>query len=128
MPLKELLSQDISPKYSNFYENTNKIIIDDILKNHHNDTINFIFNLKVSDWLDVFLKKKEFLDLGFKNEMSLTMNVGVEELFQKIYAENEKNYLSYFFLYIYNFERILKIIKPRKSKKKDNNGENEIRQ
>jgi hypothetical protein len=125
MPLKELLSQDISTKYSNFDKKANKIIIEDILENHNNKTIDFILNLKVSDWLDVFLKKKEFLDLGFK---SLTMNVGVEELFQKIYTENEKNYLSYFFLYIYNFERIIKIIKPRKSKKKDNINENKTKQ
>ena len=126
--IKELLSQDISSKYSNFVKNANKIIIDDILENYNNETIDFIFNLKVSDWLDVFLKKKEFSDLGFKNDISLTMNVGVEELFRKIYAENEKNYLSHFFLYIYNFERSLKIIKPRKSKKEVNNDENEIRQ
>ena len=78
--------------------------------------------------LDEFLKKKEFSDLGFKNDISLAMNVGVEDLFRKIYAENEKNYLSHFFLYIYNFERSLKIIKPRKSKKEVNNDENEIRQ
>jgi hypothetical protein len=125
MPLKELLSQDISTKYSNFDKKANKIIIDDILENHNNKTIDFILNLKVSDWLDVFLKKKEFSDLGIKNDTPPTMNIGVEELFKKIYAENEKNYLSYFFLYIYNFERILKIIKPRKSKKKDNNDKNE---
>ena len=57
----------------------------------------------------------------------MNMNVGVEDLFRKIYAENENNYLSYFFSYIYNFERSLKIIKPRKSKKqkKDNIDENE---
>ena len=123
MPLKTFLSQDISPKYSTFSRKANKIIIDEILRNNKNEVINFIFNLKLSDWLDVFLKKKEFSDFdGFKLNFTIDMKYRVEELLKIIYtSENDKSYFSRFILYIYNFRRILSIKQGRKSKKNDSN-------
>ena len=129
MPIKTFLSQDISPKYSTFSRKANKIIIDEILRNNKNEVINFIFNLKLSDWLDVFLKKKEFSDFdGFKLNFTIDMKYRVEELLKNIYtSENDKSYFSRFILYIYNFRRILSIKQGRKSKKNDsNNSSNEI--
>ena len=120
MPLKQFLSQDISCKYSTYSKKANKIIIEEILKNHYNEAIGFIFNLKLSDWLDVFLKKKEFSDFKeFKSNIAVTMNVRVDELLKKIYdKERDKNFFSRFILYMYNFERILCIKNERKTKKK----------
>ena len=124
MPLKQFLSQDISCKYSTYLKEANKIIIDEIMNNHNNEAINFIFNLKLSDWLDVFLKKKEFSDFKeFKSNIAVTMNVRVDELLKKIYdKERDKNFFSRFILYMYNFERILCIKNERKTKKGKNDG------
>ena len=123
MPIKTFLSQDISPKFSTFPKKANKIIIDEILRNNKSEVINFIFNLKLSDWLDVFLKKKEFSDFeGFKLNFTIDMKDRVEELLKIIYSsEKDKSYFSRFILYIYNFTRILSIKQERKSKKNDSN-------
>ena len=114
MTLSQFFSQNISSKYKTFLKESNKIVIEEILNNHYNEAIDFVFNLKLSDWLDVFLKKKEFSDFeGFKSSIPVTMNVEVEGLLQKVYAEEEgkeKDYFSRFVLYIYNYERILQII------------------
>jgi hypothetical protein len=127
MPLKQFLSQDISCKYSTYLKEANKIIIDEIMNNHNNEAINFIFNLKLSDWLDVFLKKKEFSDFEeFNSNILVSMNVRVDELLKKIYdKERDKNFFSRFILYMYNFERILCIKNERKTKKKDKKDGNE---
>ena len=131
MTLNQFFSQNISSKYKTFLKESNKIIIEEILNNHYNEAINFIFNLKLSDWLDVFLKKKEFSDFEeFKSNISVTMNVEVEGLLQEVYAEEEgkeKDYFSRFVLYIYNYERILQIKKEREKKKKIEANNEEIK-
>ncbi len=129
MSLRQFLSQNISSKLTTFLPDTNKIIIDEIIKNHsENGNINFIFNLKFSDWLDVFLKKKEFSDLEeFNNNIDVDMNVEVGDLLRSIYDTEKKDnnnffacFFSCFILYLYNFERIFKIKKERTRKKRNN--------
>ena len=60
MPLKEIFSRDISPKFKTFSKASNKIIIDEVLENEKdNEIIVFAFNLSFKEWLDIFLFKKE---------------------------------------------------------------------
>ena len=120
MTLKEFLSQKINRKFITFEENANEITITKIMK-ENNENINFVFNLKLSEWIDVFLKKKEFKDLnGFNENINVTMNKRIDELLKEINENNkEKNFLSLFLICIYNFERILRIKKERKKSNKN---------
>ncbi len=58
-PLKEIFSNDISPKYSTISRDSNRKIIKRILK-EEKDNINimFAFNLTLKEWLDIFTYKK----------------------------------------------------------------------
>ena len=60
MKLKDFLSGKISSKYKTLQKDSNKRIIEEILKEENeNEIINFVFNLTFRQWLDSFLYKKE---------------------------------------------------------------------
>ena len=110
MSLKEFLSQKIKGSYTNYLENANKIIIDKINEMKKDDKdFKFVFNLKLSDWLDVFLRKKEFSSFeDFKTiSHEVVMEKRIEELLEKIGQKNEDDYFSLFVISIYNYERLL---------------------
>lgn len=119
MSLKDFLSQDISPKLSTYIPSSNKKIINKIIEDYSNEeVINFVFNLKLSEWLDVFLKKKEFSD--FKNISKDNLDKimffdRIDKLLEKIYTKNKNDidYFSCFIICIYNYERIWRIKKSR---------------
>ncbi len=120
MSLKDFLSQDLSPKLSTYLPSSNKIIINKIIEDYSNEeVINFVFNLKLSEWLDVFLKKKEFSDfknISKENLDKIMVNFDrVDKLLEEIYAKNknDEEYFSFFIICIYNYERIWLIKKPR---------------
>ena len=120
MSLKDFLSQDLSPKLSTYLPSSNKIIINKIIEDYSNEeVINFVFNLKLSEWLDVFLKKKEFSDfknISKDNLDKIMVNFDrVDKLLEEIYAKNknDEEYFSFFIICIYNYERIWLIKKPR---------------
>ena len=120
-PLKELLSNKISPKFSNYPANSNKQIIDSILiTEKNNEVLMSIFNLKVRVWLDLFLLKKNVTDLG---NLSYSCQKEIEEkmpkindLLENILEKNDGEYLSSFIFYLYNYERYFFCKRERKKK------------
>ncbi len=127
LTIKDYISQNISPKTINLPFDYNKKIIQKLLDDEENkDIFNFIFNeLKIEDWLDIYLYKKEIDDFIDNNKFSnIIINEIKESLIRidKTFLEMKKDdklYLNYFTLMIYNYkryfsmkeERALKIIK-----------------
>ncbi len=125
MTLKDFLSNKVSNKFKNINKDTNKIIIEDLLK-QNNEILKFVFNLKLGDWLDVFLYKKGFEDFGKINgnqiEIIMDSFQRVDKLLINICKEynNDHDYVSSFICHIYNFERWF-LIKIDRNKKDNNN-------
>ena len=125
MPFKELFSKEVSPRYSTLKPDSNRIIIEKLIKEEGgNENIDFALNLKFKDWIDVFTYKK-----GFKSIINL-QNENLENLIEYFeYADNlildiyrinpNDNYLLYFIIYLYNYERwfCLKAGRTRTSKR-----------
>jgi hypothetical protein len=120
--LKDLFSENISPKFKNFRRESNKIIINKIIKEERkNDIVMFAFNLTFREWLDIFLYKKELKSAkNFDTEKMGALinnfnyfNTLLEEICSK---NNDKNYLSSFIFLIYNYERWFYVKKSRKRK------------
>ena len=64
MRLKDLFSNDISPKYNKEKsKDFNKKIIENILDKTINETITFAFNMTLRDWLNIFTLKKSVHDI-----------------------------------------------------------------
>ena len=112
--LKEVFSQDISPKYSRLQNDSNKTIIERIvIDEKDNDIIMFALNLSLREWIDVFIYKKELKDITKINNLSLEKINQLSSLFDRvdnllldIYQKDcNKNYLSHFISLMYNYER-----------------------
>ena len=129
MPLKDFLSQDISPKFSTYSADSNKKIIEKILENEKdNQIIVFIFNLTLGDWYDIFTFKKELSDFGIldQNNINRIMEyfIRVDKLLEEIYKlNNEIDYFTSFISILYNFERWFFIKKERQRKEKNDKEE-----
>ena len=125
MPLKDYLSIDITDKFKTYPKNSNKKVIDEILKNEKdNEKIMFILNdLTLGDYIDIFLYKKELKDFGKISEDKINSIMGkfkrVDKLLKEIKAKENDNYYSKFFYIFYNFERwfFIKIDRQKKEKK-----------
>jgi len=66
MPLKEIFSNNISPRYSTLPRDSNRRIIERIIKDEkNNEIIMFALNLTFGEWLDVFTYKKELKDINY---------------------------------------------------------------
>ena len=122
MKLKDFLSGKISSKYKTLQKDSNKRIIEEILKEENeNEIINFVFNLTFRQWLDSFLYKKEIKD--YKNLDNEKINIinyhfkRVDDLLIEIYREFNTNYLSCYIFYLFNIERWYFIKMGRKSSK-----------
>ena len=121
MTLKEFLSQKVSTKFKNISEDTNKIIIEDLLK-QKNEIFDFVFNLKLGDWFDLFLYKKEFEDFGiiYGNQTRIIMDSfqRVDKFLINFCKEykNDYDYVSSFICIMYNYERwfLIKIDRNKK--------------
>ena len=131
MNLKDIFSKDISPKVKKYNSNYNKQIIENILNNKKvNDTLLFVFNMTLRNWLDIFTLKKSVIEIinecndnnynnidSAKIEKSL---VGVDKLLNEIKEKNGEDYLPHFILCLYNYERWFCLKRDRKNKKKNN--------
>lgn len=112
-PLKDIFSNDISPKYSTFPKDWNKQIIQKIIEDRpNNPSIMFAFNLTFREWIDIFTFKKSlsFFNNYDEEKMALLNNnfIKIDKLILEIYDKNDvyiNNYLSYFLYYAYNYER-----------------------
>ena len=107
MPLKEIFSANISPKFTSFLPNHNKIVINRALNEaDENKREKFfkLFNLTFKDCLDIFIGNinNEEFD-GFPKFDDIVSNLD-----DNIY------YLNKIKEYLFNFESILKNTKPRK--------------
>ena len=123
------ISNKISKKYANIPDNYNELIINKILQDDNNKNIfNFIFNhLKLEDWLDIFLYKKELNDFADcnalnENEKNIIKKnlVRIDFYFTQLYKDN-KIYFHCFIILIYNYIRYL-MIKEKRIHKKNNEG------
>ena len=91
----------------------NKLIIKKLLVDEQNkDMFDFIFNyLKMEDWLDIFLHKKEidnYIDNNKINNSKINIIkenlVRIDDCFLEMYND-DKLYFHCFVLMIYNFKR-----------------------
>ena len=125
MSLKEYLSFDISRKFKHYPKDSNKIIINEILKNEKDDKIlMFILNdLTLEDFIDIFTRKKEFDSFNKLNNEQINFLkenfTYVESLLEKIYNEDNDNYyFSRFIVILYNLRRFFFVKESRKVRRK----------
>ena len=130
MKLKDLLSLEISPKQKFLDKDFNKNLIDqiinkEILVQDYNTTI-FALNMKLKDWLELFLMKQNINDLKNKYRLEETNDVNfdtiekykgkVNDLYRELLKGNDEQYFSLSFLYLYNYERYFYMKRIRKTK------------
>ena len=112
MSLKEIFSDNISPKFTSFLTNHNKIIINRALnETDENKREKFIkiFNLTFKDCLHIFIgrnKKEEFDVFPRFDDIKSSLN-------------EDDYYLKKIHEALFNFEYILKNTKPRKKINED---------
>jgi hypothetical protein len=115
LTIKDYISQDISPKNKKPHSDYNKRIIQKLLDDEQNRHIfDFIFkDLKIEDWLDIFIYKKEIDNYINKNKLNICeINVIKENLIRidNSFLEkpiNDELYIKCFILMIYNYKRYL---------------------
>ena len=127
MPLKDLFSLDISPKYRKLEPEANKIKLEKILNENQDEVIQFVLNMTFRDWLDIFSYKKKIKELLYEYNVfdysddiysRIEKNlVGVDKLLNEIATNDNKYYFSNFTFYLYNYEIWFFTKKGRKSKK-----------
>ena len=127
MSIKDILSYDISKKYSSLEKEKdyNKKKLESISKEYNNDKIiNFVFNMKFVEWINIFLSKKKVKDFGVLDEEECKefeeYLPEVNNLLEEIKQKNDEKYLSHFIFYLYNFENWF-YKKNGRTKKKNNN-------
>ena len=111
--INNYISNNISRKFKKKPPNYNKLIIKKLLEDEqNNDIFNFIFNyLKIEDWLDIFIYKKEIDNYINNNQLNqIKINkikenlIRIDDLLLKMYKDN-KLYFHCFTLMIYNFKK-----------------------
>ena len=112
MPLKEFLSIEISPKFKTYEKDSNKTIINEIIKNEQdNEILMFILNdLTFEDFIDIFTHKKDLNSFGKldRNRLNFikTQFIYVDKLLKEVHEiNNENNYFSRFISILYNLKR-----------------------
>ena len=138
LTLKEFLSQKISSRYKNighkdlsgYNKKIIKYLLDDRLGGINLAIFNFIFNeLKIEDWLNIFIHKKELNDfspynlLGDKEKDIIEDSlVRIENLFRDLINEDEDGvYFTCFILLVYNYKRYYSVKNERNVTRKKNN-------
>ena len=99
MPLKDLISLNISEKYrSNKNKDANKETIESILQQENEESpIIKILNMTFEEWINIFTLKKN-CDYYFEYN-------GLQSVLEKISGIEENNYFSRFVFYLYNYKR-----------------------
>ena len=112
MKIKDILSLNVSSKYSKVNRNKNncnhngelikEIIDQEKLKNEY--TITFILELSLNDYMDILTYKKEFED--FDNKKNINFGK-INEIFEHCeFLFNEKKsiyYFAFFIFFLYNY-------------------------
>ena len=110
MKLKELVSLDISSKYSLIEDKEfNKKNINKILKEERdNEVLINLLNMRFGDRIDVFtLKKKIEIEPKFK---------GLEKALKEISDKNDEEYFSRFIFFLFNYKNYFQNKKGRRPK------------
>ena len=115
MPLKDVVSLEISSKYSLTNDkDTNKQKMKNLLEyEKDNKELIYLLNMKFGDWIDVFTFQKE---INFNSKFN-----GIENILKSLY-KNERddyfsNYFSRFIFYLFNYKNWFQNKKGRKPKK-----------
>lgn len=124
--IQKLLSNDISPKYKakkGFDINSNRNNIKMILeKEQENEVINYVFNIKFGEWIDLLIMEKDIKEIGKISDIGYTeikKNLPtINDLIKDVKQNNDKTYLSLFLFYLFNYKRSLFIKNARKRKNK----------
>jgi hypothetical protein len=111
MPIKDLLSQDITSKFKNKKNDWNKKLIESILngnKNNEDQKFNdFVLSMKYIEWIKIYTMQDNinYLDISeaWKEKIKSKMP-NIKELLTKIRNEEGNSYLSYFSFYLFNYE------------------------
>ena len=130
LSVKEFLSKNISSKYRSLQSENlsqdNKSIIETLSENENNKNIFiFVFNeLKIEDWLDIFIHQKNLNDFPSFNNLESNQAAIIKNSLVRIcdfldYIKDDKNYFFCFILLIYNYKRYY-LIKRERKKKKEN--------
>ena len=116
-PIKDILSYEISSKFSKYPSNWNAKIIDSMLENNEDyNNIKYIFNLKLNEWIDILLlKNKGQYDETKKQYLKYLPKLNT--LLEDILEKNDEYYLSKFIFYLYNYENWFYNKVGRKGKK-----------
>ena len=110
MPLKDLVSLDVSNKYAS-NASFNKEKMEKILEEEKDNTIiNSILNMTFGEWIDVFT---------FKNEINYYFEFNeLQDVLIDLYNKEDEEYFSRFIFYLFNYKNWFQNKKPRKPKKK----------
>ena len=121
--VKDYLNQDISTRYFKTEISWNKNLINSILKEQKdNEVINFVLNMKIRDWIDLFTLNKtiyDYKDLSLNGCIEIQSKIpSIIKLFNKILEKNEDDfYFTKFVFYLYNYENWFINKKGRNRKK-----------
>ena len=128
MTIKQIISKEISSKYTNFNPDYNKEIIAQILEERKdNEFLNSLFKMPYRQWIDIFILKLN--NINYKNDKSLVEFD--EENFKKIEENMPKinkvlinihskyniKYLHDFLSCLYNYENYFVIKRDRRENK-----------
>ena len=121
MTVRDYLCNKISTKYSKIPSQYNELIINQLLSDENNkDIFDFLLNnIKIEDYLNIFLHQKEFKDIlnyerlnNNQKQILKNNNVSICNYLKKIYIKDE-TYFQCLVILIYNFRRYLMIRERR---------------
>ena len=122
--VKDYLYQDISSRYYKTTIDWNKNLINSILEEQKdNEAINFVLNMKIKDWIELFTLNKttsDFKNLSFRGCIEIQSKIpSIKKLFDEIIDKNKDDfYFTKFVFYLYNYEMWF-INKRGRNRKKD---------
>ena len=117
--LKDIISKDISLKYTLKDKNWNEIIINKIIQNEKNDEkLMKLLNMTFNEWIDIFTYKEE-------SEYNKNVNL-LQQALDKINEKNDfnKEYLSKWIFLLYNYKRWFESKKGRNTNEKSGTEQN----
>ena len=125
LTVKDYFYNKISSKYTDIPQDYNWLIINKLLLDDNNNNKNifyFLFNqIKIGDFLDIFIYQKKLKDIFNYNQLNKKQNQILEnnsakfsDYLQKFYI-NDETYFQCLVLLIYNFRRYL-LVKERRNR------------
>jgi hypothetical protein len=104
--IKDLLSFEVSGKFHCDVEFNKKLIKELMETKYDNKFLMFVLNMTFREWLDLFTLKKDIKEFNktFSEELFKNMT-NVKNMIEGVYNKNnDRNYISSFIFYLYNYE------------------------